>query len=62
FYTKKNKELNSLLQSKYGVKLGGGHADWKENSLRFCVMGDIDFEKINYALDSLKKAKEELNI
>ncbi|MEM4209594.1 MAG: aminotransferase class V-fold PLP-dependent enzyme, partial [Candidatus Anstonellaceae archaeon] len=34
FYTKKNKELNSLLQSKYGVKLGGGHADWKENSLR----------------------------
>jgi aspartate aminotransferase-like enzyme len=62
FYTQKNKELNSLLQKKYGVKLGGGHADWKENTLRFCVMGDIDLEKIKYGLESLKKAKEELGI
>ncbi|MCX8163681.1 MAG: aminotransferase class V-fold PLP-dependent enzyme [Candidatus Micrarchaeota archaeon] len=62
FYTKKNKELNALLQTKYNVKLGGGHADWKETTLRFCVMGDVDLEKIKYGLESLKKAKEELGL
>ena len=62
FFTSKNKELNSHLQKKYGVKLGGGHADWKENSLRFCVMGDLDLNKIKYGLECLKKAKEELGV
>jgi len=62
FFTSKNKELNSHLQKKYGVKLGGGHADWKENSLRFCVMGDLDLDKIKYGLECLKKAKEELGV
>ncbi|MFH0927808.1 MAG: aminotransferase class V-fold PLP-dependent enzyme [Candidatus Micrarchaeota archaeon] len=62
FFTQKNKELNSLLQSKYGVKLGGGHADWKGNSLRFCVMGDLNEEKVREGLSALKKAKEELGV
>lgn len=62
FFTEKNKELNSLLQSKYSIKLGGGHADWKANSLRFCVMGDLDEQKVRQGLDALKKAKEQLNI
>lgn len=62
FYTQKNAELNKLLQSKYGVKLGGGHADWKENSLRFCVMGDLDEAKVRQGLDALKKAKAELGV
>ena len=62
FYTQKNSELNKLLQSKYGVKLGGGHADWKGNSLRFCTMGDLDEAKIMQGLDALKKAKKELGI
>lgn len=62
FYTEKNKELNKLLQSKYGVKLGGGHADWKENSLRFCTMGDLDLEKVKKGIDALRAAKEELEI
>ncbi|MFN3910215.1 MAG: pyridoxal-phosphate-dependent aminotransferase family protein [Candidatus Anstonellaceae archaeon] len=62
FFTQKNKELNLLLQKKYGVKLGGGHADWKDNSLRFCVMGNVDMEKIKIGLDALEEAKKELNI
>ncbi|MFA5108740.1 MAG: aminotransferase class V-fold PLP-dependent enzyme [Candidatus Micrarchaeia archaeon] len=62
FYTQKNADLNKLLQSKYGVKLGGGHADWKDNSLRFCTMGDLDEAKIRQGLDALKKAKAELGI
>ncbi len=62
FYTQKNSELNKLLQSKYNVKLGGGHADWKDNSLRFCVMGDLNKEQVLQGLDALQKAKQELGI
>ncbi|MFH1306788.1 MAG: aminotransferase class V-fold PLP-dependent enzyme, partial [Candidatus Micrarchaeota archaeon] len=62
FYTSKNKELNSLLQKKYGVKLGGGHADWKETSLRFCIMGDLNMAKIKKGLKALENAKKELSI
>lgn len=62
FFCPKNKEVNQLLQSKYGVKLGGGHADWAENTLRFCNMGYIDMEKIDFGLDALEKVKKELGI
>lgn len=62
FFTSKNSELNKLLQSKYGVKFGGGHADWKENSLRFCVMGDVDMEKARIGITALENAKKELGV
>ncbi|PIT84168.1 hypothetical protein COU37_04420 [Candidatus Micrarchaeota archaeon CG10_big_fil_rev_8_21_14_0_10_45_29] len=62
FYTQKNKELNSLLQAKYSVKLGGGHADWKDNSLRFCIMGDLNLKKVKKGLEALEAAKKELQI
>lgn len=62
FYTEKNKELNSLLQKKYNVKLGGGHADWKDTSLRFCNIGGITMAEAEVGLKALEEAKKELGI
>lgn len=62
FYTSKNKELNSLMQSKYQVKLGGGHADWKDTTLRFCTLGNISLAEAKIGLDALEKSKKELGI
>ncbi len=62
FYAAKNTELNTLLQSKYGVKLGGGHADWKDTTLRFCNLGHITLAEAKVGLDALEKAKKELEI
>ncbi len=62
FFCSKNKEVNSKLQSDYSVKLGGGHADWAETTLRFCNMGDVDMEKVEKGLDALEKVKQELGV
>ncbi len=62
FYTAKNKELGALLQSKYNVKLGGGHADWKDTSMRFCNIGGITKEEAEIGLKALESAKKELGI
>lgn len=60
FFTEKNKEINSLMQSKYGVKLGGGHADWKDTTLRFCTLGNVTIEECEKGLAALEDAKKEL--
>ncbi len=60
FYCQKNKEVNAKLQADHGVKLGGGHADWAESTLRFCNMGDVDMERIDKGLDALERVKKEL--
>lgn len=62
FFTQKNKEVNQRLQSEYAVKLGGGHSDWTENSLRFCNMGDVDMAKVNAGLLALERVKKELGV
>ena len=62
FFCSKNKDINSKLQSGYSVKLGGGHADWTETTLRFCNMGDVDLERIDKGLDALEKVKKELGV
>lgn len=60
FFTQKNKELSKKLVDEYSVKLGGGHADWKDNSLRFCNIGNVTKAEANLALCALEAAKKEL--
>ncbi|MFH1095672.1 MAG: hypothetical protein V1728_05640, partial [Candidatus Micrarchaeota archaeon] len=62
FFCQKNKEVNAKLQSDYSVKLGGGHADWADTTLRFCNMGDVDMERIGKGLDALERVKKELDV
>ncbi len=62
FFCSKNKEINQFLQSDHGVKLGGGHADWAETTLRFCNMGDLDMVKIDAGLDALQAVKSKLGV
>ncbi len=62
FFVQKNKEVNSTLQSKHQVKLGGGHADWAETTLRFCNMGDMDIGKLDKGLNALEHVKKELGV
>lgn len=62
FFCSKNKEINSKLQSEHSVKLGGGHADWADTTLRFCNMGDVDLSKLDIGLDALEKVKKSLGV
>jgi len=62
FFCSRNKEINSTLQAKHSVKLGGGHADWAETTLRFCNMGDVDMAKVEAGLDALESVKKELGV
>ena len=62
FFCQKNKEINQKLQADFGVKLGGGHADWADTTLRFCNMGDLDMAKIDQGLDALEAVKKELGV
>ncbi len=62
FYCQKNKEINSMLQAEHQVKLGGGHADWADTTLRFCNMGDMDIAKLDKGLDALETVKAELGL
>ena len=62
FFCQKNKEVNARLQTEYGVKLGGGHADWADTTLRFCNMGDVDMERIDKGLDALETVRAELGL
>lgn len=62
FFCQKNKEINSMLQAEHQVKLGGGHADWADTTLRFCNMGDIDIAKLDRGLDALQAVKKKLGV
>ena len=62
FFCQKNKEINQTLQSDYSVKLGGGHADWADTTLRFCNMGDVDIAKLDKGLDALQAVKKKLDV
>lgn len=62
FFCQKNKDIGQKLQADYGVKLGGGHADWAETTLRFCNMGDVDMAKVNAGLLALEHVKKELGV
>ncbi len=62
FFVQKNSDVSRALESKYKVKLGGGHADWKETSLRFCNMGDVNMEKVEKGLKALEAVKKEMGV
>ena len=62
FFCSKNKDISAKLQNDYSVKLGGGHADWADTTLRFCNMGDVDLAKVNAGLLALEAVKKELGV
>jgi aspartate aminotransferase-like enzyme len=62
FFINKNSDVSRQLESAHKVKLGGGHSDWKETTLRFCNMGDVDMERVEKGLNALEQVKKELGV